>query len=78
MSHQSPARHCAWRGFLLPDVFVSAVRASSRASSLPQGICAWHKSYAHWRSTVGASLLAMAICQTPHQQRPIIIGFVCR
>ncbi|OXR28189.1 hypothetical protein F6476_07630 [Pseudomonas umsongensis] len=43
---------------MLPDSFVSVVLVSSRAGSLPQGIGGDQK-------TVGASLLAMAFCQTP-------------
>ncbi|PWE38574.1 hypothetical protein C9I50_21650 [Pseudomonas prosekii] len=54
------------------------VRASSRASPLPPLIFSEHKIRAGRRSLVGASLLAIATCQAPHQQRPIIIGFTRR
>ncbi|PMU08836.1 hypothetical protein C1Y11_19475 [Pseudomonas sp. FW305-20] len=60
---------------MLPDVFAVAVRASSRASPLPQLISSENKICAGRRLPVGAGLLAMAICQTPHQQRPIITAF---
>ena len=39
--------------------------ASSRAGSLPHLICVEHKLCAHYKSTVGASLLARASAATP-------------
>ena len=46
-----------------PFAVMLDVPASSRASSLPQGILGVHESCVHRRSIVGASLLAKAVCQ---------------
>ncbi|PMZ90994.1 hypothetical protein C1X61_07160 [Pseudomonas sp. FW215-T2] len=59
---------CAW-------VFVLAGLASSRASSLPQGVCGECDICVRHKTIVGASLLAKTVCLTPNKQRPINIGF---
>ncbi len=58
------------------SAWMSGWLASSRASSLPQGGWVEHGVRVHWRSSVGASLLAMAVVQlhgclflTPHVRR---------
>ncbi|TMU82078.1 hypothetical protein FGA82_04550 [Pseudomonas fluorescens] len=61
MIHRSPVRF-AGRGFFVSGGFVVAGLASSRASSLPQFD---RVPSDEMQISVGASLLAKAICQTP-------------
>jgi hypothetical protein len=62
----------------LADGFVLVVRASSLSGWLPQGAPVDSQFEPNAVPSVGAGLPAMAICQSPNQQRPIIIGFTRR